>query len=69
MSRHLFWLSDDQWLRIEPHLPPDVRDIERADDRLESGPYTTATQSISMSNGPVHSGTQTKIRAGGFCGK
>jgi hypothetical protein len=29
----------------------------------------TATQSISISNGPVHSGTQKKIRAGGFLGK
>jgi transposase len=25
MSRHLFWLSDEQWLWIEPHLPEDVR--------------------------------------------
>jgi hypothetical protein len=28
----------------------------------------TATQSISMSKGPVHCGTQKKIRAGGFFG-
>src|SRR4051794_9033212 len=33
MSRNLFWLSDDQWVRIEPHLPTDVRGVERADDR------------------------------------
>ena len=33
MSRNLFWLSDDQWARIEPHLPTDVRGVERADDR------------------------------------
>ena len=33
MSRNLFWLSDEQWGRIEPHLPTDVRGIERADDR------------------------------------
>ena len=25
MSRNLFWLSDDQWARIEPQLPTDVR--------------------------------------------
>ena len=31
--------------------------------------FVTATQSISISNGPVHSGTQKKIRAGGFLGK
>ena len=23
--RNLFWLSDEQWKRIEPHLPTDVR--------------------------------------------
>jgi transposase len=33
MSRNLFWLSDAQWARIEPHLPKDVRGVERADDR------------------------------------
>lgn len=33
MSRNLFWLSDEQWERIEPHLPTDVRGKERVDDR------------------------------------
>jgi transposase len=33
VSRNLFWLSDEQWARIEPHLPTDVRGVERADDR------------------------------------
>ncbi len=33
MSRKLFWLSDEQWERIEPHLPSDVRGVERVDDR------------------------------------
>ena len=33
MSRNLFWLDDEQWARIEPHLPTDVRGVERADDR------------------------------------
>ena len=33
MGRNLFWLSDEQWARIEPHLPTDVRGVERADDR------------------------------------
>jgi transposase len=33
MRRNLFWLSDEQWERIEPHLPRDVRGKERADDR------------------------------------
>jgi transposase len=33
MGRNLFWLSDEQWARIEPHLPTDVRGVERSDDR------------------------------------
>ena len=33
MSRNLFWLSDEQWRRIEPRLPTDVRGVERQDDR------------------------------------
>ena len=33
MRSNLFWLSDDQWRRIEPHLPTDVRGKERVDDR------------------------------------
>jgi transposase len=33
MSRNLFWLSDEQWLRIEPHLPKKVRGKKRVDDR------------------------------------
>jgi transposase len=33
VSRNLFWLSDEQWKRIEPFLPTDVRGVERVDDR------------------------------------
>ena len=33
MRKNLFWLSDEQWDRIEPHLPTDVRGVERQDDR------------------------------------
>ena len=33
MRRNLFWLSDEQWERIERHLPTDVRGVERVDDR------------------------------------
>jgi transposase len=32
-SRNLFWLSDEQWERIQPHLLTDVGGVERADDR------------------------------------
>jgi len=33
MRRNLFWLSDEQWSRVEPYLPTDVRGVERVDDR------------------------------------
>src|SRR5215471_5418981 len=33
MRKNLFWLSDEQWERIQPHLPTDVRGVERVDDR------------------------------------
>jgi transposase len=33
MRKNLFWLSNEQWRRIEPYLPKDVRGVERADDR------------------------------------
>jgi transposase len=33
MRRNLFWLSDDQWWRIAPLLPTDVRGKDCADDR------------------------------------
>ena len=33
MRKNQFWLSDEQWERIEPHLPTDVRGVERKDDR------------------------------------
>src|SRR5215469_14591746 len=33
MRTNLFWLTDEQWERIEPHLPKDVRGVARVDDR------------------------------------
>ena len=33
MCKNLFWLSDEQWKRIEPQLPTDVRGVKRADER------------------------------------
>jgi len=33
MRKNLFWLSDEQWARIGPYLPRDVRGVERVDDR------------------------------------
>ena len=38
MRSNLFWLDDNQWQQIEPHLPTDIRGKERADNlRLISG--------------------------------
>jgi transposase len=33
MRSNFFGLSDEQWARIKPHLPTDVRGKERVDDR------------------------------------
>ena len=33
MNRDLFWLTDAQFSRIEPHLPSDTRGKARVDDR------------------------------------
>jgi transposase len=33
MREGLFWLSDRQWARIEPHLPTGLTGPKRADDR------------------------------------
>ena len=33
MSRSLFWLSDDAWQAIEPHLPKNQPGARRVDDR------------------------------------
>jgi transposase len=33
MRRNLFWLTDQQWEKIEPLLPTDVRGKDRVDDR------------------------------------
>lgn len=33
MTDHLFWLTDDQFARLEPHPPTDTRGKARVDDR------------------------------------
>ena len=33
MNRDLFWLSDEQFAKIAPHLPRDTRGKPRVDDR------------------------------------
>jgi transposase len=38
MARKLFWLSGEEWARIEPHLPHGRRGARRVDDqRVISG--------------------------------
>lgn len=32
MRKNLFWLGDDEWQKIEPFLPDDVRGKDRVDD-------------------------------------
>jgi transposase len=34
MESHLVWFSDEQWAKIEPHLPANHPGPERKDDRL-----------------------------------
>ena len=31
MAKQLFWLSDEEWVRIEPHLPRGRRGAHRVD--------------------------------------
>jgi transposase len=33
MDDHLFWLTEEQFARLEPHLPTDTRGKVRVDDR------------------------------------
>lgn len=33
MTKHLYWLSDREWSKIEPHLPRGRRGARRVDDR------------------------------------
>jgi transposase len=33
MRRNLFWLSDEQWAKIEPFLPTDIRGKDDVNDR------------------------------------
>lgn len=33
MARELFWLSDEQWAVVEPHLPTSASGAPRVDDR------------------------------------
>jgi transposase len=34
MPSHLFWFNDEQWPKVEPHLPVNQPGPERKDHRL-----------------------------------
>jgi len=58
----LFWLSDEQWRRIQPHLPTDVRGIKREDDRrVISGIVHVLKSGCRWSDCPVDYGPHTRL--------
>ena len=62
MRKNLFWLSDEQWARIEPHLPTDVRGVERKDDRrVISGIVHVLKSGCRWSDCPPEYGPHTTI--------
>ena len=62
MRRNLFWLSDEQWKRIEPLLPTDVRGVERVDDRrVISGIVQVLRSGCRWSDSPPEYGPPTTI--------
>ena len=69
MRKNLFWLSDEQWERIEPHLPTDVRGVERADDRrVISGIVHVLKSGCRWCDCPPEYGPPTTIYTGLFAG-
>src|SRR5215831_12229248 len=62
MRKNLFWLSDEQWAWIEPHLPTDVRGVERKDDRrVISGIVHVLKSGCRWSDCPPEYGPHTTI--------
>src|SRR5262245_27493848 len=45
---NLFWLSNEQWERIKPHLPTDVRGVERAESSAASYMYSRAAVAVAI---------------------
>jgi hypothetical protein len=54
MRKNLFWLSDEQWARIAPHLPTDVRGAGSgrtcSGNSLETGGRRTLRWSILLTS-------------------
>lgn len=56
MDRDCFWLSDDQFARLSPHLPTDTRGKPRVDDRrVISGIVHVLSHALSVSSSQVMS--------------
>ncbi len=53
MSRNLFWLSDKQWQRIEPHLPTDVRGVERRTIAALSAAFYSEAHDCPVAERPI----------------
>lgn len=62
MRRNLFWLSDEKWARIEPHLPTKVRGKKRVDDRkVISGIVHVLKSACRWEDAPLEYGPHTTI--------
>lgn len=62
MSRWLFWLSDEAWGAIEPHLPKNQPGARRADDRrVISGSVHILKCSGRWTDCPVEYGLATTV--------
>jgi transposase len=55
--RNLFWLSEEQFEKIKPLLPDDVRGVPRVDDRrVLSGIIHLIKRGLPWSDGPAEYG-------------
>ena len=62
MSRSLFWLSDEAWLAIEPHLPRNQPGARRVDDRrVISGIFHVLKSGCRWCDCPADYGPSTTI--------
>jgi transposase len=62
MSRSLFWLSDEAWLAIEPHLPKNQPGARRVDDRrVISGIFHVLKSGCRWCDCPADYGPSTTI--------
>jgi len=68
MRRNLFWLSDEQWARIEPHS--DVRGVERVDDRrVISGIVRVSQERLPLVRLPARGLWENLFRQLAACGR